>query len=722
MKLPVLFAFFILSIFHWTAAQTTQDKISFPDSFAVSEQVFGLPVDDPFRGFEQPDHPLVQAWMQRKNEQAIQSLQQIAGYEDLKDEMTALRTSSNVRSLVPIENKGIVYSLQTLNDSGLHQIVSFDSPLAEGKVIFSTADLNEQDSTFYTIYGFEPSPDNQYVAIQMYPDGNDMMEIRILDAERGEVLDETIDASISYFPSWLPDSQSFFYTQLSLPEDSSDYFDKVRVKLHQVGSPQSEDLVILEPGSRAEVACQPGDFPVFQVVADGEYALCSVAHGISQYITYYLAPLSTIDQQTQSKPWTTLATTDDQVSEAVSDGEHLYTLSHQDNPGGAIYQRLLTDSETLSLIFAPQEGYINAMKIVAGMLYVEHVVNGLSRILEIDNDRQRTLPLPFSGDVDLSTDGFLSTGSEQQLFFGLSNWTHGYGIYTYLPKQDTVIRTNIRPAGAYDLPQDLTVEEVLVTSHDGELVPLSIIYADSLARNGTNPTILEVYGAYGESLEAYFSPEMLAWYRRGGVLAYAHVRGGGEKGLAWHDAGKKAHKPNSWKDLIACAEYLIENKYTTSEKLGVRGGSAGGVAVGRAITERPELFGAAVLEYPLLNPTRLDQTPNAVVHHDEFGSPADSTEFQYLYEMDTYLHVQKGEAYPAVLLTAGKEDARIPVWEPAKVAARVERERENNRATLFRLYDGGHGTGDTEEIAAYYADPIAFFLWQLGHPDGPGQP
>ena len=406
MKLPVLFAFFILSIFHWTAAQTTQDKISFPDSFAVSEQVFGLPVDDPFRGFEQLDHPLVQAWMQRKNEQAIQSLQQIAGYEDLKDEMTALRTSSNVRSLVPVENNGIVYSLRTLNDSGLHQIVSFDDTLAEGKVIFSTADLNEQDSTFYTIYGFEPSPDNRYVAIQMYPDGNDMMEIPILDAERGEVLDETIDASISYFPSWLPDGQSFFYTQLSLPEDSSDHFDNVRVKLHRIGSPQSEDIVILEPGSRSEIVNQPGDFPVFQVVEGGEYALCSVAHGISQYITYYQVPLSAVEQQSNEGQWITLATVEDQVSEAVSDRQHLYTLHHHDNPGGAIHQRLLADPEALSPIFAPQEGYINAMKIVGGKLYVEHIVDGLSQIVQVSRDGQRVLPLPFLGDVDLSADGF----------------------------------------------------------------------------------------------------------------------------------------------------------------------------------------------------------------------------------------------------------------------------------------------------------------------------
>ena len=223
MKLRILLL--LLGAFHCSIAQVTPDQITFPDSFAVSERVFGRVIDDPFRGFEQVDHPLVKAWMQSKNQEAVQSLQRIAGYEELKSEIIALRNSSNVRSLVPTENNGIIYSLQTLNDSGVHQIVTLDSPSSAGKVIFSTDALNEQDSTFYTIYGFQPSPDNRHLAIQMYPDGNDMMEIRILNVEQGTLLNEVFDASISYFPSWRPDGQSFFYTQLSLPEDSSDYFD-----------------------------------------------------------------------------------------------------------------------------------------------------------------------------------------------------------------------------------------------------------------------------------------------------------------------------------------------------------------------------------------------------------------------------------------------------------------------------------------------------------------
>lgn len=541
------------------------------------------------------------------------------------------------------------------------------------------------------------------------------MEIRILDVAKQQLLDEVIDASISYFPSWLPDSQSFFYTQLSLPEDSCDYFDKVRVKLHSLGKPQSKDRVVLEPRDSSAIAYQPGDFPVFQVQTSSEYVLCSVARGISQYLSYYLLPLSQHPQSADESSWTTLFNIEDQVSETIADGRYLYSLHHQENPNGSIRRMSLEKPDTSSLIFSPKEGYIKALKVTQNALYVEHIVDGLSHMIQIKEDSQREVVLPFFGDVDLSEEGFLPSGNATGLFFGLANWSHGYGIYYYDPEQDTVMRTNIRPAGIYDLPEQLVVEEVTVPAHDGEKVPLSIIYNKQVQRNGSNPTIFEVYGAYGESLEPYFSVEMLAWYQRGGILAYAHVRGGGEKGIAWHDAGKKENKPDTWKDLIACAEYLVQNKYTTSEKLGVRGGSAGGIAVGRAITERPKLFGAAVLEYPLVNPTRLDQTPNAVVQEDEFGSPADSTDFHNLYEMDTYLHVRKGEDYPAVLLTAGKEDSRIPSWEPAKLAARLERDRSNDRATLFRLYEGGHGTGDSEEAIEYLVDPIAFLLWQLGH-------
>ena len=243
---------------------------------------------------------------------------------------------------------------------------------------------------------------------------------------------------------------------------------------------------------------------------------------------------------------------------------------------------------------------------------------------------------------------------------------------------------------------------------------MSIIYRKGLKRDGSNPVILEAYGAYGISLEPYLEVEMLAWYQRGGVLAKAHVRGGSEKGAQWHTQGRKDKKANSWKDLIACAQHLADSSYTRPAKLGVTGGSAGGIAVGKALTERPDLFGAAVLEYPSVNPVRLAATFDGTIHYDEFGDPTDSTEFQYLYRMDPYIHISQGEHYPAVLLTAGANDTRVELWQPAKFAAKMESMRGNNEVTLLKVHDNGHGASTATETNHQIRDRLVFFLWQLG--------
>ena len=289
-----------------------------------------------------------------------------------------------------------------------------------------------------------------------------------------------------------------------------------------------------------------------------------------------------------------------------------------------------------------------------------------------DVNNHKLIPTPFKGNIDLHQSGTSATSDGQHLLFGLANWSHGYGIYYYNPVKNEVIRTDMRLSGPYDMPKNLVVEEVSVSAKDGEKIPLSIIFDKSIVKDGSNPTIIEVYGAYGTSLESYFAVEMLPWYEKGGILAVAHVRGGGEKGADWHKAGMKENKSNSWNDLISSAQYLIDQHFTRPEKLGVMGGSAGGIAVGRAITEQPKLFAAAVLEFALLNTTRLDQQAGGYVQSEEFGSPEDFIEFGYLYSMDVYHHIQEGVNYPALLFTAGKNDQRTLAWEPAKVAAKFE--------------------------------------------------
>jgi prolyl oligopeptidase len=249
------------------------------------------------------------------------------------------------------------------------------------------------------------------------------------------------------------------------------------------------------------------------------------------------------------------------------------------------------------------------------------------------------------------------------------------------------------------------------------LVPLSLIYRKGLAMNGTAPVLLNGYGAYGISLTPYFNPYILTWTLEGGIYAVAHVRGGGEMGDAWRLAGHKTTKPNTWKDFIACAEFLAAERYTSPEKLAVFGGSAGGILIGRALTERPELFAAAIPMVGIMNPLRAEQSPNGPVNAPEFGTVKDSAECMALMEMDAYLHVEDDEDYPATLITAGFNDPRVIVWQPAKFAARLQAANSSGGPILFEVdYASGHGVGDTKSKSFEdIADLLTFALWQTGN-------
>jgi prolyl oligopeptidase len=205
---------------------------------------------------------------------------------------------------------------------------------------------------------------------------------------------------------------------------------------------------------------------------------------------------------------------------------------------------------------------------------------------------------------------------------------------------------------------------------------------------------------------------------RGAIFAVCHVRGGGEYGNAWHMAGYKLTKPNTWRDLIGCAKYLIARKYTSHSKLGIIGGSAGGITIGRAITEHPDLFAAATAEVGVMNPLRAQAYANGIVNVPEFGSVDTQAGFEDLYAMDSYLHVRNGVPYPAVLLTTGMNDPRVAPWMPAKMAARLQAASSSGKPVLLRVnYEGGHGFGATrKQEEDVYADFLSFFFWQFGMP------
>jgi prolyl oligopeptidase len=304
------------------------------------------------------------------------------------------------------------------------------------------------------------------------------------------------------------------------------------------------------------------------------------------------------------------------------------------------------------------------------------------------------------------------------VFVRLTSWVKAPAVYAYDPRAKRFADTKLQPRGPLDEPADVEAVEVKVRAADGTLVPLSIIHKRGLKLDGSNPTLIHGYGSYGISQLPFFNPQLLAWYERGGVYAVAHVRGGGEYGEEWHRAGQKETKPNTWRDFISCAEYLVERRYTTPARLAGMGQSAGGILVGRAVTERPDLFGAAVISVGLTDMLRYETTANGVPNVPEFGSVRTPEGFKALHEMSAYHHVKDGAAYPAVLVTTGINDPRVEPWLPAKMAARLQAATSSGRPVLLRVdYNAGHGVGSTRrQFAEELADIMTFLLWQFGDP------
>ena len=325
------------------------------------------------------------------------------------------------------------------------------------------------------------------------------------------------------------------------------------------------------------------------------------------------------------------------------------------------------------------------------------------------------LELPFTaGSAGLGTKGV----DHKELWISMGGWTRDGARYRYDPADKSFTYETMSSQAEFPEFENIMAEEIMIPSHDGVMVPVSLIYDKNMKRDGSNPVMMYGYGSYGITISPFFSTIFLTWISEGGVIAISHVRGGGELGDAWHKAGYKQTKPNTWKDFIATAEYLHNEKISSPEKTMIFGGSAGGILVGRAMTERPDLFGVAVPAVGAMNTVRSEFTPNGPVNVPEFGTVKDESEFKALYEMDSYLHIEDGVKYPATMITAGINDPRVVAWEPGKFAARLQAANGSDKPILFRVdYESGHGSDAKTKSFQEFADIMSFSFWQMGHPD-----
>jgi prolyl oligopeptidase len=685
---------------------------------SVTDTYFGIKIVDPYRYMENLADPGVQDWIKAQANFTRAVLDRIPGRPQLLDDIHKFANSSPARvGAVDRLVDGRYFFLKTLASQNVAKLYIRQGLKGRDRLLVDTDLFSAANGAPAAINFYEPSPDGNYVAYGVSQGGSEIGALRVLNVQTGKSTGETIDRVWDGAVSWRPDNESFFFQRMQkLEKDSSPLELEQRSKcyLHVVGQSPENDIPVLGIDVSQHVQIAPVDLPAVITQIGSDYAVGLINHGVQREITLYTAPLAAVGRDT---PWAKLCDVDDDVTSFEVHGRDIFLLSHQDAARFKILQTSLEHPDVAhAACIVPQgAGVLRGITAAADALYATELDGGVVHILRVPyGDSAERVKMPYEGSAGV----FGGDTRVPGVVLSLNAWTRAAKIFEYDSQTGQVRPTDLQPAGPFDQPQDLISREFNITSYDGAQIPLSIVMRGQTKLDGTNPTELVGYGAYGSMQDPGFNPGNLAWFNRGGILAVAHIRGGGERGEQWHQAGYKLTKPNTWRDMIAAAQYLIDQKYTSPKTLAVIGGSAGGITVGRTITERPDLFAAASIRSGLVNALRAENSPNGVENVQEFGSITTQEGFEDLWAMDSYHHVRDGVAYPAVMLVTGINDPRVAPWQSAEMAARLQAATSSGKPILLRIdYAGGHGIGaskrQSEELGA---DTLSFFLWQFGVP------
>jgi len=679
---------------------------------AVTDVYFGTSVTDPYRWMEDKG-PELDAWMKAQAAYAKARLEALPERAALLKRIDELSESVAEVSTARREGKAIFY-YKLAPGQNERQLYMRASPAAPERLLVDPATL-DKDGVHYSVMSYSVSDDGRHLAYMVVPGGSELGEIRVMEVATRRDLGERIDRIRWPAPAWLPDNRSFAYKRdrkREPGEPPAEERKRSRAFLHVLGANPDNDKPILGYGVDPKIEVAPALFPMVWPIAGTRWAIGEIMTGVSPNSTYYIAPIASLKDPVV--PWRKVADFADEVRWIYPIGnDELYVLTFKGAPRSRI---LLTSASKPDLAAAkevlPQgRGVIQSMRDARDALYVTLLDGGLSRLVRIDHKTKAVteIKLPYDGTIFDRSSDFREPG----LLIGMTSWVKPQA-YFLVDAKGAVREVPIQPRFPADL-SGYESREVTVPSHDGTLIPLSIVHKRGLVRDGANPTLLLGYGSYGFTTDPWFTSRSLAWLERGGVLAFAHVRGGGAFGREWHLAGQKLTKPNTWKDFIACAEYLVREKYASPATLAGQGRSAGGILMGNALAERPELFAAAVINVGTTNMLRVEHSPNGPANIPDFGSTATEEGFKGLYAMDAYGKVKDGTPYPAVLLTHGINDPRVEPWQSAKFAARLQAASTSGRPVLLRIeYDAGHGFGSTKrQRNEELADTYAFLFEQL---------
>lgn len=710
--------FIIISTFY--VLQVKAQKSNPAPSVPVTDEYFGTKIVDEYRNLENLESPSTKKWMETQTDYTNSILSQIPKRKFyLEKRMEFDKRQGYSVSNLSITNNDKYFYLKKSGNEKAAKLYYREGFLGKEELLYDPANYksNELNHEFVINY-ISPNSVGDKVAIAMVEKGKELADVIIMDVKNKyihpEVITNTIPANVGGI-KWLNDNSRFFYTYFPINDPKSrDFYKNTQVILYKIGTNPKELTDIFSAKNNPELKLDEKKPPIILDSNDQYYVGMLLDN--NYYRQTFIIPKQ--DLLEDKKTWKPLYTKEDKVRSLQLVDNDLYFLSQYNAQNYTLCKTNIIASNFKNpeiLIPERNDEVIGQYRFTKDGIYYTTTKNGVEAKLYLyKKGKSIPIKLPFpSGNINLQAKG----KDFSDIWISCTGWANEEQRFKYDLKTVSFLPENITPITKYPEFDDIVVEEITVKARDGEEIPLSLIYNKNIKRNGNNPVLIDSYGFYGYSRNPFFARTYLLWVNQGGVMAVAHVRGGGEKGEQWRLGGYKETKPNTWKDLIDCTEYLIKEKYTSKSKVAIWGASAGGITVGRAMTERPDLFKAVILEVPTTNVLRdvLAISNNA----DEYGTLKDLKGFKALLEMDAYYHIKKGIKYPATFITGGINDPRVPAWEPTKFAAKLQSNSASKNPILLQIdYEGGHGNNTTALHGhSNLSDIFAFAFWQLGHPD-----
>ena len=671
----------------------------------VRDVYFGEAIEDPYRWMENAKDPDWLPYLKAQNDRTRKVLDALPSRDALLTRISELTGAAVSTGRIQRAGDRLFFQQRPLNAD------NFKLYVKEGDAVRLLIDPTTIpiEKGHVSLDWWHASPDGSHVAYGLSQNGSEDSVLHILSTASGQVLPERIANAQNADPQWLANGSGFFYNQLTGAVGTPDRYLDSQVRFHRLGDDPARDPILMRRGLDPKVGFDNIQSPEIAPGTVSRFALLML-RDVRPEMRLLIAPLA--DAVAGRADWTEIAGFGDEVTDVKLVGDLLYLLTTKDAPRGKILKLDARDPKIANAtVVVPQsERVIRSIAYAMNGIFIDELDGGPSRLKRLDSaDRVHEIKLPFEGAIS----GLYASPRHEGVLLSLVGWLQPAQVWS-VDAADEMRNTGMTPAPNIDLSPYLTTR-YFATAKDGTKIPYTLIRRKDVTQHGRNPLWMSAYGSYGVVYAPSFSAKTLALIDAGAIVGYANVRGGGEYGKAWHRAGQLENKPNTWRDLIAVCEDLCAQKWTSPRQLAIGGRSAGGIAVGRAMTERPDLFAAVIDGVGWSNPLRYVAEPNGYGEEPEWGAIREEKGYRALKAIDSYHAVRDGVKYPAVLLTTGVTDPRVAPFHVAKMTARLQAATGSDNPILLRVdYDAGHGIGSTRSQAdREAADTYAFLLWRL---------